>query len=119
MVRFFILVVGVAGLIATAIAAPPENADPALAPFFKSLQQPGTGMSCCDIADCRTVVVTHGEGRRWAFIGTGFPNAPNTWVEVPDSVVLCGVENPTGEPIACFFGGKVQCFVPGSGVLFP
>src|SRR5260370_21386495 len=34
-------------------AAPPENADPALAPWFQSLRQPETGMSCCDIADCR------------------------------------------------------------------
>src|SRR5260370_29800658 len=34
-------------------AAPPPNADPALAPWFQSLRQPETGMSCCDIADCR------------------------------------------------------------------
>src|SRR6516165_1239854 len=36
-------------------AAPPDNPDPALAPWFESLKQPGTGASCCSIADCRTV----------------------------------------------------------------
>src|SRR5260370_2902826 len=34
-------------------AAPPPNADPSLAPWFQSLRQPETGMSCCAIADCR------------------------------------------------------------------
>ena len=27
-------------------AAPPENADPALSPWFQSLAVPGTGVSC-------------------------------------------------------------------------
>ena len=36
-------------------AAPPENADPNLAPWFESLKQPGSGVSCCSIADCRPV----------------------------------------------------------------
>jgi hypothetical protein len=33
----------------------PDSPDPALAPWFESLKQPGTGASCCSIADCRTV----------------------------------------------------------------
>ena len=36
-------------------AAPPEGADPALAPWFKDLRQPETNRPCCDMADCRTV----------------------------------------------------------------
>ena len=38
-------------------ALPPDNADPAMAPWFKSLKQPGTGAECCSISDCRAVEV--------------------------------------------------------------
>ena len=38
-----------------AVAAPPDSPDPAVAPWFESLKQPGTGASGCSIADCRTV----------------------------------------------------------------
>src|SRR5215469_16074808 len=48
-----IIAVGLALSRAT-LAAPPDNPDPALAPWFESLKQPGTGASCCSIADCRT-----------------------------------------------------------------
>ncbi len=44
-------------LIASAYGRPPENADPTLAPWFQSLSIPGTGISCCSIADCRPTVV--------------------------------------------------------------
>ena len=36
-------------------AEPPADADPALRPWFKSLKRPGSGASCCSIADCRPV----------------------------------------------------------------
>jgi hypothetical protein len=35
-------------------SAPPEGADPRLAPWFQSLESP-SGKSCCSIADCRPV----------------------------------------------------------------
>ena len=42
------------GLLAgVAEANPPPDADMSLAPWFQSLKQPGTGMSCCSMADCR------------------------------------------------------------------
>jgi hypothetical protein len=34
-------------------AAPPENADPALSPWFQSLAVPGTGVSCRSEAEWR------------------------------------------------------------------
>src|SRR5271165_5613726 len=40
-------------LTVSAAAAPPQNADPALAPWYRSLLQPGTTVSCCSLADCR------------------------------------------------------------------
>ena len=50
------VVAGLAGgFCIPAYAAPPEHADPAIAPWFKSLRQPQTNQPCCDVADCRTV----------------------------------------------------------------
>jgi hypothetical protein len=40
-------------LAASAVAAPPPDADMTLAPWFRSLRVPGQKNSCCDLADCR------------------------------------------------------------------
>lgn len=96
-----------------AVAAPPEHADPALAPFFQSLKQPGSGASCCSIADCRPVKTRIGSTGLQAFIGTQFPGAPNEWRDVPDDVVIRGVANQVGAPILCFLGGSVRCYLDG------
>src|SRR5258708_27259927 len=42
-----------------AVAAPPDHRDPALAPWFESLNHPGSGAPCCSIADCRTTEFRH------------------------------------------------------------
>ena len=36
-------------------AAAPEQANPELHGWFESLKQPGSGISCCSIADCLPV----------------------------------------------------------------
>ena len=43
--------------VASAPAAPPDGADPnsPIGQWFQSLKQPGSGASCCSIADCRPV----------------------------------------------------------------
>lgn len=89
-----------------AFAKPPENADPALAPWFRSLAQPGTGLSCCSLADCRPV-----DAR---ITPSGYQiRVDNRWLAVPPEKVLHGKENPTGKPVACVLNGQVLCFVPG------
>lgn len=99
-----------------AMCAPPEGADPALAPYYQSLQQPGTGYLCCSLADCRNVETRDRDGHVEVFISAKqFYHGPDDWVIVPDAVVLRGKENPTGQPIACFLAGEVRCFVPGTG----
>ena len=112
----------VSGLIlcsgATVWAEPPENADMSLAPWFKSLRQPQTNQSCCDMADCRRVQYRTEGDHFQAFIGSEFPrwsNAPHAWVDVPNANVLHRRDNPTGEGIACWFQGQVLCFVEGNG----
>lgn len=101
----------------TALAAPPENADPALGPFYRSLRQPGTGILCCSESDCRTVKTRLHDGREEIFIDKNkFPGGDNTWVAVPDNRRLAPRDNPTGEPVACWTPGDgVLCFLRGVG----
>jgi hypothetical protein len=99
-------------------AAPPPGADPDLAPWFRSLRQPNTEMSCCDRADCRTVQYRIIDGHFQAFIGGEFArwqNPPYAWVDVPDGSVLHRHDNPTGEGVACWAGMRIICFVEGTG----
>ena len=100
---------------APAWAEPPAGADPDLAPWFQGLKQPGTTISCCSIADCRTVVTRERDGHIEAFVPRrDFPAGIDAWVTVPDARVLRGEANPTGEPVLCW-AGEVRCFVPAGG----
>ena len=49
-------------------AAPPDDADPKLAPWYNSLRQPFTNALCCSIADCRPVLSRLLDGHYEAFI---------------------------------------------------
>ncbi|HZS85302.1 MAG TPA: hypothetical protein VFA50_20685 [Stellaceae bacterium] len=90
---------------ALAQAAPPENADPTLAPWFQSLQRPDIGGSCCSLADCRRV--------RSRLAGKGFEiMLDGVWVPVPPERIIYR-DNPTGEAVACTRSHVVICFVPG------
>jgi hypothetical protein len=94
-----------ASLAASAAAAqPPDNADPTLAPWFRSLQAPN-GVSCCSNADCRTTDYrTKGDGYE-AFID-------NRWIAVPRDRVLDHVDNPTGRAVVCYLPAMgILCFV--------
>ena len=90
-------------------AAPPENADPALHGWFESLKQPGSGVSCCSIADCRPVEYRLVAGGYEAFLDA-------KWVHVPDDKVLHGLSNPVARGIVCRspISGTILCFVPAS-----
>ncbi len=114
-----IIVAGVIGNFATPVPAePPEDADPSLAPWFRSLRHPQTNQSCCDMADCRMVQYRTAGDHFQAYIGNEFPrwsNAPHAWVDVPNANVLHRRDNPTGEGIACWFQGQVLCFIEGNG----
>ena len=92
-------------LAAHALAAPPENADPSLAPWFQSLKQPGSGVSCCSIADCRQVEYRMSGGHYEALI-------ERDWMAVPDDKVLQHQINPTGHGVVCYTPWQgILCFV--------
>ncbi len=76
-------------------AAPPPDADPALAPWFNSLRQPWTNALCCSLADCRPVESRLADGHYEALI-------EGQWRRVPNHLILDRSDNPTGHAIACW-----------------
>ena len=88
-------------------AAPPENPDPALSPWYNSLRQPGTGALCCSIADCRPTEYRITSGRYEALV-------EGIWREVPPDRIVRREDNPTGRAVVCWTPtAGVLCFVKG------
>ena len=95
-------------LAAPVCAAPPPDADPALAPWFQSLRQPGSGHSCCSIADCRTVEYRIEGDHYEAWI-------KRRWIAIPPDRILERTDNPTGHAVACWnVRLEILCFVRAS-----
>ena len=102
------LVVALLAAGATRAAAPPD-ADPALAPWFRSLNAPDTGLSCCALSDCRPVDYRVRSDVYEAFID-------GEWRPVPPEKILRRSDNPTGRAIACWTRTVgIMCFLPGPG----
>ena len=90
---------------ARADAEPPPNADPALAPWFRSLMQPGTGISCCALSDCRATESRITGDHYEALIG-------EKWFVVPPEKILQRTDNPIGRAIVCWTPQRgIVCFV--------
>ncbi|HLG89635.1 MAG TPA: hypothetical protein VKZ79_20840 [Alphaproteobacteria bacterium] len=99
-------------LAATAYARPPENADPALAPWFEGLHQPHTGISCCSIADCRPTDYREVPNGYEVLIDDRFGLSPPQWQSVPPEKILDHIGNPTGRAVVCFTpAAGIMCFV--------
>jgi hypothetical protein len=107
--RFFLpLLILMLFLATPARAAPPENADPALSPWFQSLAVPGTGVSCCSIADCRPTDYRTVDDHYEALI-------EGNWTYIPPRKVLQRTDNPVGRAVVCWTKERgVMCFVRGS-----
>ena len=109
MTRFNLIAAGLL-LAAPALAEPPPDADGTLAPWFQSLRQPDTGVSCCSIADCRTVDYRTDGDRYEAFI-------EGRWIIVPREKILQRIDNPTGRAVLCWTPAMgVMCFVRASEI---
>lgn len=90
-----------------AFARPPKGADMSLAPWFQSLRQPGTGMSCCSIADCRPTDFRIEGGRYQAMVD-------GSWQDVPTETILERMDNPTGRAVVCYTPYRgIMCFIKG------
>jgi hypothetical protein len=99
--------VAVAGLACAmpAKADPPPNADAGLAPWYQSLKQPHTGISCCSIADCRAADYRTTGDHYEVFIN-------DKWTIVPQDKVLQHIDNPIGRAVVCWTPSLgIMCFV--------
>ena len=89
----------------TAGAQPPDNADPALGPWFRSLLVPGTSISCCSVTDCRATEYRIEADHYEALIG-------GNWIIVPPDKILQRTDNPTGHAVVCWTPQRgILCFV--------
>ena len=109
--RKIAVVVGLA-LNQTAAAAPPDNPDPALAPWFESLKQPGTGAPCCSLADCRTVEFRQDRDGYEVLIDGRWKMSMPFWLRVPSNRIIDRTDNPTNRGVVCFTPeAGILCFV--------
>lgn len=83
--------------------------------WFRSLKQPGTGISCCDISDCRRTQAKWNAGL-WTAIVRGHPRV------VPKSKIIHNNPSLDGEAYVCAAEGgepeaaTIYCFIPpGAG----
>jgi len=109
--RKIAIAVGLA-LSQAAVAAPPDYPDPALAPWFDSLKQPGTGAPCCSIADCRTVEFRQDRDGYEVLIDGRWRVSLPFWLRVPPNRIIDRIDNPTNRGVVCFTPeAGILCFV--------
>jgi hypothetical protein len=95
-----------------AVAAPPDRVDPALASWFENLKQPGTGASCCSIADCRTVDFRQDRDGYEVLIDGRWKMSVPFWLRVPSNRIIDKIDNPTNRAVVCFTPeAGILCFV--------
>jgi hypothetical protein len=107
--RFAVSIAAGACLAAGARAAPPAHVDPALAPWFRSLANPVSGISCCAEFDGHILASDD-----WRETRDGYQvQVAGIWHDVPAQAVLNHVENPTGGAVAFFppGGSPIYCFI--------
>lgn len=87
------------------LAVPAHAAD--LGEWFKSLRQPTTGMSCCDISDCRRLTQDDVEIRDGDYWVLNY----GRWMKVDENKIL-PVKNEAKAPVLCSSPNTVFCFTP-------
>lgn len=95
------------GILLAGAAMAHDSAEP-FAPWYNSLMQNGTNVSCCDQHDCGPVdYKIEGDGYK-AKVG-------GVWIPIPAEKVLKR-DNPTGMAVLCHSptSGIIYCFVPSS-----
>lgn len=97
-----LLCVAVLGVQALAIM--PASAEEDRAAWFKSLRQPVTGHSCCDISDCRRTDADWRGGQWWAVVG-------GEWTPIPPDKEL-EKQSIDGDAYVCSSPSRrIYCFV--------
>ena len=100
-----------------AYALPPSGVDPdsPTSKWYQSLTVPGTGGSCCSLADCRHYPIssaTDADGTsHYTVLFEG------NWLPVPKEAVLDRLDNPTGDYVTCINAAHFYDGVPKPDVL--
>lgn len=85
------------------------GAEPTAGDWFKTLRQPGTGISCCDESDCRQI-----DDDQWRVGADGYEVILHgQWVKVPDNKVLDRPDGPIKRAVLCAMQ-NIFCFRPGT-----
>jgi hypothetical protein len=85
------------------------QSDPYVAEWFHGLENPITGLSCCDESDGHIL-----SERDWRVAAAGYEvKIGKEWVKVPAEAVLSRVPNPTGGAVAFYmpWSTDIYCFV--------
>lgn len=78
--------------------------------WFKSLKQPLTGASCCDISDCRAAPDAKHEGGQW------WATVDGEMTPIPNDKILKNKWSFDGAAYVCSgYGRKIYCFIPPDG----
>ncbi len=87
------------------LSASPAWAD-SVGQWLETLSQPTTGVSCCDISDCKATSAEWKAGQWWADVqGEKTP--------IPAEKVIVKTPSPTGEAFVCAgYARRIYCFVP-------
>ncbi len=97
------------GLFLNGCFAAKAEEQPSKSEWYRSLRQPGTGASCCDVSDCAPAKATFRAGRWWVITG-------DRELIVPPDLILDREPYDGISAYACIVGGRVYCFIrPGSG----
>jgi hypothetical protein len=75
--------------------------------WFRSLKQPVTGMSCCDVSDCRRTEADWRGGQWWAVV-------ENNWTPIPREKQLDKLSIDGDAYVCAGPRGTIYCFVPPS-----
>lgn len=77
------------------------------ATWFRSLKQPNTGMSCCDVSDCRRTDADYRGGQWWAVV-------ENNWTPIPQEKQLDKLSIDGDAYVCSGPRGTIYCFIPPS-----
>ena len=105
MLRSLSLSLVASAFVLTGLLSPPTAVAEDRGAWFKSLRQPKTGMSCCDISDCRRTTADWRDGQWWARV-------EGEWTPIPQEKQLEKV-SIDGDAYVCSGPTRViYCFVP-------
>lgn len=86
---------------------PHLRADEARAAWFKGLKQPGNGISCCDVSDCRRADAEWRGGEK----GQWWATVNGAWTPIPPGTELA-TRSIDGDAYVCASpAGHIYCFV--------